>query len=136
MDAEESCTPMIDSPTSEIFSALDLETQAPLIRKSAVSGVERPSLAASSPHKRPYKPSVPSSPRSVAANGEGSGRVPWSPEETENLTLGFKQFGKQWAQILNAYKFHPKRTNVSLKDRARQIGLNDLSDHLAKTPRC
>lgn len=50
-------------------------------------------------------------------------RIPWTPEEDENLIKGFKEFGKNWAIILNNYSFGPHRTNVSLKDRARILKL-------------
>lgn len=50
-------------------------------------------------------------------------RIPWTPEEDENLIKGFNKFGKNWAIIMNNYSFGPHRTNVSLKDRARVLKL-------------
>ena len=53
---------------------------------------------------------------------EGAG--PWSHEEEEALKHGVAQFGfGQWQAILQAGGFKQGRTNVNLKDKARNLGL-------------
>jgi len=51
-------------------------------------------------------------------------RIPFTEEEEEYLTLGVKMFGAgEWAKILGHYgsHFHPKRTNIHLKDKWRNM---------------
>jgi len=51
-----------------------------------------------------------------------SRRAKWTPQEEENLARGVAVYGVgNWAAILNAYKFDPKRTTISLKDKWRNM---------------
>ena len=45
----------------------------------------------------------------------------WTEAEVAALEAGLQKFGRSWASILAKYKkvFHPTRTNVDLKDKAR-----------------
>jgi len=48
-------------------------------------------------------------------------RVPFSRQEEENLVAGVRKVGKRWRHILTAYRFHPSRTAVDLKDKYRLL---------------
>jgi hypothetical protein len=50
-------------------------------------------------------------------------RIPWSEEEVRNLREGFSLYGRNWVLIRSKFAFHVKRTNVDLKDKARQLNL-------------
>jgi len=51
----------------------------------------------------------------------------WSGEEVERLIQGYRRFGSNWQQILNAYPLvFDGRTNVDLKDKARNLAKNGL----------
>lgn len=52
---------------------------------------------------------------------QGLGRK-FSIDETEYLQAGITKFGAgQWKVILRFYPFHPCRTSISLKDKARNM---------------
>ena len=62
--------------------------------------------------------------KSLGESQQGGGqRVMFSVEESSQLRSLYAIYGPKWAVILKAGQFHPKRTSVSLKDRARQLGL-------------
>ncbi|KAJ3024774.1 UNVERIFIED_CONTAM: hypothetical protein HDU68_007786, partial [Siphonaria sp. JEL0065] len=51
----------------------------------------------------------------------GSGK--WSLDEEQALIDGVHKFGKKWREIQNSYPVLHRRTNVNLKDKARQLKL-------------
>jgi len=59
----------------------------------------------------------------LALQGRGEKRVPFSDYETFELQRLFGVYGHDWRAILYHGDFHPKRTNVTLKDKARHLGL-------------
>ena len=62
--------------------------------------------------------------KSLGESQQGGGqRVMFTVEESSQLRSLYAIYGPKWAVILKAGQFHPKRTSVSLKDRARQLGL-------------
>lgn len=59
----------------------------------------------------------------------------WTRDEVKALEEGLQQYETEWSTILSAYKtrFHPSRTAVDLKDKARNekrrlLKMHDLSD--------
>ena len=49
-------------------------------------------------------------------------RIAFSSEEEQYLKEGVKKFGVGcWMEILRTYPFHPKRSNVDLKDKWRNL---------------
>jgi len=62
--------------------------------------------------------------RQLTNKGKQRLRYPWSPAEDAALTKGISLYGfGNWAKILREYEFHPSRTSVKLKDRARTLNL-------------
>ena len=49
------------------------------------------------------------------------GKVPFTDEETSYIIEGVKQFGNNWRRILECFPFSNNRTNVDLKDKARNL---------------
>lgn len=74
-------------------------------------------------------PSPPSSPNthdrralSVPKNKRHGMGIKFTTAETEYLEAGIKKFGfGKWSEILKAFPFHPNRTSMSLKDKARNL---------------
>lgn len=59
---------------------------------------------------------------SVPKNKRHGRGIKFSTAETEYLEAGIKTFGfGKWSEILKAYPFHPNRTSMSLKDKARNL---------------
>ncbi|XP_065909931.1 telomere repeats-binding bouquet formation protein 1-like isoform X2 [Dysidea avara] len=48
-------------------------------------------------------------------------RVIFTPIEEQYIIEGVQKLGKRWRHILNAYPFHPSRTQVNIKDKYRQL---------------
>lgn len=65
-------------------------------------------------------------PKPVAVNNgdqvnRSRSKTPWQDDEVKALENGIGKYGRGWASILSEYggHFHPSRTNVDLKDKAR-----------------
>ncbi|KAI3635903.1 hypothetical protein MIR68_006541 [Amoeboaphelidium protococcarum] len=64
----------------------------------------------------PLPPRMPRPPES-----QKRAKLAWTEQEVAFLGHGMKKYGNQWSHILTEYRehFHPHRTNVDLKDKAR-----------------
>ncbi|KAI3643303.1 hypothetical protein MP228_012858 [Amoeboaphelidium protococcarum] len=64
----------------------------------------------------PLPPKIPRPPES-----QKRAKLAWTEQEVACLEYGMKKYGNSWSYILNEYRehFHPHRTNVDLKDKAR-----------------
>ena len=95
------------------------ETQAPLRVSDANSEVK----VEMQPGGKRVSESRRSSTDDSPAGSKRRRPVQWTEQEVANLVAGVERFGKHWRAILEAYEFDARRTNVDLKDKARNLNL-------------